>query len=459
MKLSNITEYILEEEFKIIYLKDKLNIINYLKVEHFDSSKIVISHKHGIVDIYGIKLVISKLLKDELLINGIIEKIELRWFVDKFKVNIKGKRINNFLKRLMSLKVELFNIEYISNEEINILINKKDYEKIRKNKTIYKIQIIDKKGFIKLKDTIRKNRILIIFLLIGILFVYLLSNMIFDVKIIHNNEELRNILYDELKENNISIYNFKKNRNDIEKIKKNILKKYKEKIEWLEIEEIGTTYIIRLEERIIPNITIDSTPRHLVAKKNAVIKSIEAISGNVEKLRGEYVKKGDIIISGDITLNENTMNLVHSEGNVYGEVWYVIDVTYPYTYQEEIYTKNKATNLIFQFLSNSFNVLGKKYKYKKVNKEYRISSTFLPIYLSLSKVQEIEKIDYILTCDQAINKALEKGNEKITKKLNEDEYIMKAHVLKSECNNDGAKLEIFYAVLENITDYQIINWK
>lgn len=377
--------------------------------------------------------------------------------MDKLKVNIKGKRINNFLKRLILLEVELHNIEYLSNEEINILIDKNDYEKIRKNKTIYKIKIIDKKGLIKLKELVKKNMILIIVSLFGIAVIYFLSNIIFDIKIVHNNQELRNILYEELKENNLAVYKLKKNRKELEKIKQNILKKYKEKIEWLEIEEVGTTYIIRLEERIIPEIGNDTTPRHLIAKKNAVIKSIEALSGNIEKLRGEYVKKGEIIINGSIMLNDTTMNLVRAEGKVYGEVWYTIDVKYPYTYQEEIYTDEISNNLVLHFLNSSLNIFGEKYKYKKIESEYRISSNVLPIYLSFEKTRKIEKVDNILTCDQAMNKALEKGNEKITKNLKEDEYIRKSRILKSECNHEGAKLEIFYAVIENITDYQILN--
>ena len=202
---------------------------------------------------------------------------------------------------------------------------------------------------------------------------------------------------------------------------------------------------------------IDNVPRNIVAKKNAVIKKIEGSKGNIEKLRGEYVKKGEVIINGSIILNNSVMNLVHSEGKVYGEVWYEINVNYPYTYQEDIYTKNSSNNLVFHFLNNSFNIFGEKYKYKKINKEYKLSSSFLPIYLAYENIQEIEKIDYILTCDQAINKALEKGNSQVTKNLKEDEYIMNAKILKSECNENGASLKIFYAVLENITDYQIIN--
>lgn len=74
----NLRNYILENDFKIIYLTNKLNIVNYNDISHFDSNKIIINYSDGSVLIGGNNLVVSKLLKDELLIEGSINKIEFR---------------------------------------------------------------------------------------------------------------------------------------------------------------------------------------------------------------------------------------------------------------------------------------------------------------------------------------------------------------------------------------------
>lgn len=79
----NLRNYILENDFKIIYLTNKLNIVNYSDISHFDSNKIIINYSDGSVLISGKNLVVSKLLKDELLIEGSINKIEFRWLHDK----------------------------------------------------------------------------------------------------------------------------------------------------------------------------------------------------------------------------------------------------------------------------------------------------------------------------------------------------------------------------------------
>ena len=79
----NLRNYILESDFKIIYLTNKLNIVNYNDISHFDSNKIIINYDDGSVLINGKNLVVSKLVSDELLIEGSILKIEFRWLNDK----------------------------------------------------------------------------------------------------------------------------------------------------------------------------------------------------------------------------------------------------------------------------------------------------------------------------------------------------------------------------------------
>jgi sporulation protein YqfC len=76
--ISKIRNYILEEEFTINIYKNKVNIVNYISIGHFDSNKVSIIYSEGEVLISGSNLVVSKLLHDEVLITGVIKNIELR---------------------------------------------------------------------------------------------------------------------------------------------------------------------------------------------------------------------------------------------------------------------------------------------------------------------------------------------------------------------------------------------
>ena len=76
--LKDLRNYILEDDFKIVYLTNKLDIVNYECIDHFDTDKIIVRYSGGTIIIKGEDLIISKLLNDEILVSGIIKNIELR---------------------------------------------------------------------------------------------------------------------------------------------------------------------------------------------------------------------------------------------------------------------------------------------------------------------------------------------------------------------------------------------
>lgn len=80
MKLFNdFRSFIVEEEFSIHVYQNKVNIVNYESIGHFDSRQVRIYYKNGEVIVKGNGLVVSKLMQEEILILGSIEAIELRW--------------------------------------------------------------------------------------------------------------------------------------------------------------------------------------------------------------------------------------------------------------------------------------------------------------------------------------------------------------------------------------------
>ena len=83
-----LRNYILETDFRINYIKDKLDIINYSFIDHFDDDKIIIRYSEGIIIIKGEKLVIARLLDDEILISGKIKNIEIKLYI-YLKIELK----------------------------------------------------------------------------------------------------------------------------------------------------------------------------------------------------------------------------------------------------------------------------------------------------------------------------------------------------------------------------------
>jgi len=76
--INKFRNYLLEEEFEIHILKNKVNIVNYQTIDHFDNNTVMIRYQDGILIIKGEHLVVSKLMQEEVLVEGNIKSIELR---------------------------------------------------------------------------------------------------------------------------------------------------------------------------------------------------------------------------------------------------------------------------------------------------------------------------------------------------------------------------------------------
>ncbi len=374
----------------------------------------------------------------------------------KIKLNVKGKNIERFIKRLKSNNIDLIKIEYIKYNEINIIIYKKDYEKLLELKTIYDVNIKDIYGIIKVREVINIYKYLIGFIIIGIIVLIFLSNVIFNVEVIHNDKNLRNFIINELENYSIKKYKFKKSYNEIQNIKNDILNKYQDKIEWLEIEEKGTSYIIRVEPRIIPNNEVSYEKQNVIASKSAVIKKIIAKSGEVVKNLNSYVNKDDIIISGNIYLNEEIKDTIKADGIVYGEVWYNVKVEYPYVYSEIKEKSNYQDVYVLKIFDKEIEFTFNKFKDKKIEENIILQNNILPIYLVKQRQQELETISLLLTSEEAKDKAIEEAIKKMNETLDGEEKVIDYKVLSFNIEEDKVILDVFFTVYEDITSYSKI---
>ena len=264
-------------------------------------------------------------------------------------------------------------------------------------------------------------------------------------------------LLNELNNNGLKIYKFKKNYNELQVIKKNILEKYKNEIDWIEIENIGTKYIVRYEPRLNNNETKDNTLRHIIAKKSAIIYSLDVSSGQIIKLKNSYVKKGDIIVSGYISLNDNIKDTVSSRGIVYGEVWYEVTVTYPLKYKEKIKTGKNKNVFVLKLLNKEIEIFNlKHYKNKEVKKNIILKNNLLPFSLESQYQEELKIKDEDNTIDEAIKKGIDEATKKIENNLGDKEFILNKKVIGSFNDENSVTVKIFYSVIEDITDYQEI---
>lgn len=75
--IRKIINYIKDSNFKINYINNSINVVNYDSILEVKDSVISLKKEDKIIHIKGEDLRLNKLLEDEVLITGFIKSIEL----------------------------------------------------------------------------------------------------------------------------------------------------------------------------------------------------------------------------------------------------------------------------------------------------------------------------------------------------------------------------------------------
>lgn len=374
-------------------------------------------------------------------------------FESYYKLEITGKDVKRFIKMLYKMGIYFEEI-YFDNSSCFVKVDLVNYKKISDIKTSYNIKIVGLYGGKKFEVFFKRNFHFFFFSCVGVLLLYFLSNIIFDVEIIHDDKNIREILTKELEKYDIEKYKFVKSYDYIQKVKEEILNNNKEDIEWLEFERVGSTYKVRVDKRVINNIKKEDDLKHIVAKKPGIIMKIVAEKGEVVKKVTDYVKEGDIIISGDIYRNHEVIDHVSAEGAVFAEVWYKVKIEMPINYKEEKLTGRSKNVINVKFLSSSWNLFDfDKYQDKKINENVLFSDFFGLFKISYNEEYEViikDEVNNIISEEFSLKLA----RNKVEENLKDGEYIISQKKLKTVINNSTIVTEVFFKVYENISSYK-----
>lgn len=367
-----------------------------------------------------------------------------------YRLLIHGKNPKYFLALLIRKHISIYSMEEVP-QGIIILVDFLGYQQIKDIKTSYQIRVLNRYGFAKIEYLFRKYFIFLLGLVFFFCIIFFLSHLIFKVEVIHSNQDIRTIIYNDLEELGISRFRFKVSYDKKEKIVEKILEKETDSIEWLEIEEVGTKYIVRVEERKKNKEQEECKPRSIVAKKDAMILDIQAEVGEVVKKRLDYVQKGDVIISGLIYNKEEIVSKKCAVGKVFGEVWYQVTLETPKHYHEENVTGNVKKKLEIQFLNKTYHFFSHYDTYQKKSVSI-LKSRILPIQLLFSTYLETEVVDEEYTLENIDEKALLLADKKIAQKLSKDDTVISKKILKKYEKDSKIIVEVFFRVKEDITD-------
>lgn len=249
-----------------------------------------------------------------------------------------------FLKKTLKHNIPLLKIKKHPNYLL-VKIYEKDLNKIIKLNYYSKIEIIKYYGIKGIIFHIKKRLYDYLMLIIFLIGIYIMSNIIVSVDIIHEDAKLRNMINEELINYNVRPFTIYKSNKKLNEIVTNILKNNKDQLDWMSITRDGMHYTVAFEERIINHITTSKKYCHVIAKKDGVIRKMTVNHGIALLESGTTVKKGDIIITGEIILNDEIKDNTCASGEVIGETWYKATISYPLNHIQKKYTRRYRHNI------------------------------------------------------------------------------------------------------------------
>ena len=369
-------------------------------------------------------------------------------------IKIEGRRPNSLLSLLIILKIPF--IKKKETKDYLILeIEEEYFQKIKKLAPTYEITILKRTGKAYLIHLYKTKKIFLYSTIFAFLVIILLTNIIFSVRVVETDKEIKDMILTDLRENGITRFRFKVSYKRKEAIREKILEKEKDYLEWLEIEEIGTMYQVKVIRRINNPKEEELKPRSIVAKKKGRITRIEADYGEVTTKKNDVVDNGDTLISGLIKNKEEIKTKVAARGKVYAEVWYQVNLNLPTIYQEEIKTGNKKNTLEIIFLDKNI-FISELFKYNNsISKETVLyNNPLIPFRISFTKKEEIKLKQVAYQEDKTLKKIKKLAVDKLKQRIGNDIKILAINVLKKKASADKIEVELFFKVEEDITSYE-----
>lgn len=359
------------------------------------------------------------------------------------KIRIKVAEDNRFTVRLFQrMGIDIYDIEYWESGNIYTIDNS-DLDKIP-----IEVEVLSYKGFRGLIRYIEYHKHFVLAVLLSILEMFAIGNIVLKVEIVHNDKQIRELVEEELEKYGIHPLMIKSSFAKIQNVKERILEDLPENLEWLEIIDDGMKYTVRIEERIITEQKEEPEYCDIVSTKDAMVLTSKVEAGQQIVDLNDYVKKDSVLISGAVKFNEATKSYVCARGEIYGNTWYTVNVSVPFTHTLKDYTGKTHRNFAFEYGSKRTSIFKVHFEKYDTDRKVLLKLGKFVFYSELNREYVSKEERY--TEEEVRELALKLGREKIGENLDRRSRILDEKVLQSDTYNSIIEMDIFYSISEPI---------
>ncbi|WP_043933920.1 sporulation protein YqfD [Bacillus sp. EB01] len=378
------------------------------------------------------------------------------FFTGKVTVKLTGKGLERYVNSLIRNGIQIWDVKRKGPEIVLFTIRLQDALELRKHSRNRecKITFVRKGGFPFLFKRLLRNSGFLIGGLLFLFLVMLLSNMVWGIEIKGAQPETEHQIRKELDKMGVKIGRAQFTLDNVEAIQRKLTDRVGA-ITWVGVELHGTTYQLRVVEKNEPEKPEYFSPRHLVAKKEAIIVNYFIEKGQRLFEQNDHVVPGQLLVSGLIG-REGQQEPVASIGEVWGETLYKAYVELPLNSTFQVYNGNEKQKHYLRFGDFNLPVWGfgkaefKDFETEATETPIKFLKWELPVSYVNKTIREREEVKRIYSREEALNNALDRAEKEIKKRIDEDAIIKGEKVLHQSIANGKVKLSILYTVVENI---------
>lgn len=382
------------------------------------------------------------------------------------KIKIEGINLSSVINKCIKNRITLRNLRWKNDIEYTAELQGNDYNRLKKLAGhSYKMTVLKEGGVIPVFRSMKANILTVIgAFLLGALIFYqslFIAEINIDGYRSLDEADIRATLKD------AGIYEGAKKSDSYNDAKELLYETY-DKLTWVSIYQEGRLLKVNVSEAGINEKTPpeDTKPVHIVASQSGIIEDIRPMQGNAKVKKGDYVNKGDVLISGKFKYqstdysrgDEEFIMYSHAKGTALAKI--PKHITYYFDKKERVkkQTGNSFFGLSVKIGDISFDTTKGWGGYEASVKEEKVllkTVNPIPISIKLLTVREVklEDADKAYSSIEKVVEAalrqyekdnLETGESIISKSVDYSEStgLIKASVMIEVLEDIGAEKEI-----------------
>ena len=377
-------------------------------------------------------------------------------------IEVHGKHVERFLNRCIEDGIPIWSIQRLNDNTLRCFLYARDVKRIRFHlkRTECKLRIKDKQGFPFFLKKIRTRVGLVIGLVFCLMVIFLLSNIVWSIQVTGASPEVEHKVRQAVKEIGVKRGNFIFFIPSTQEIQQKITEEMEE-VTWVGVKRNGTLYSFDIVEKKLPEEKPALNPRHLVAKKKAVIHKMFVEQGQAVVQEKDVVQKGELLVSGFIG-NENNIKAVPAKAQVLGEVWYLSEASVPLKTTIVTNTGRKQTKHMLQIGKLDMPFWGFKnesFQKREVivdKKPLYFLKWKMPITYIRQSILEVDAVERTYSKEEAVEVAKEMARKALIRRVPRDAEIKGEKILHQSIENGKVNLKIHFQVIEEIAKEQPI---